>query len=215
MAPKHMHHSYPGLLIVLEGIDGAGKSTQIRRLRLLCEALGLVCINSREPTHGQYGQQLRDSAAQHRLSRTEEHRLLLLDRSEHIDTLIAPALRQSAVVLLDRYYYSSIAYQAGAELSAEQIRADNEAFALTPDLLLLLDLKPEAGLARIGARGDQPNAFESLGTLMHCREVYRSFADLPYARLINAATDLDEVTAATSAAVVQSLLRKGLLGAAS
>lgn len=201
-----MPHHFPGLLVVFEGIDGAGKSTQIRRLGLLCEALGLECVSSREPTYGQYGKQLRDSAAHGRLSRAEEHRLLLLDRREHIDTLIRPALARSAVVLLDRYYYSSIAYQAGPELSAEQIRADNEAFALPPDLLLILDLPPETGLARIGARGDRPNAFEALATLQHCREVYRSFASLPQARLIDATAELDQVTAEASAALVRALM---------
>ncbi|MCB1601038.1 MAG: dTMP kinase, partial [Xanthomonadales bacterium] len=50
-----MSHTLPGLLVVFEGIDGAGKSTQIRRLGLLCEALGLECVSSREPTYGQYG----------------------------------------------------------------------------------------------------------------------------------------------------------------
>jgi dTMP kinase len=208
-----MTHPLPGLLVVFEGIDGAGKSTQIRRLGLLCAALGLECISSREPTYGQYGKQLRDSAAHGRLSRAEEHRLLLLDRREHIDSLIRPALARSAVVLLDRYYYSSIAYQAGPELSAEQIRADNEAFALPPDLLLILDLPPETGLARIDARGDQPNAFEALATLQHCREVYRSFAGLPQARLIDATRDLDEVSAQASAQLLRALLAKGLLSA--
>ena len=81
-----------GLLVVFEGIDGAGKSTQIRRLGLLCQALGFECVSSREPTYGQYGKQLRDSAASGRLTRTEEHQLLLLDRREHLDTLVAPAL---------------------------------------------------------------------------------------------------------------------------
>lgn len=206
-----MSHTLPGLLVVFEGIDGAGKSTQIRRLGLLCEALGLECVSSREPTYGQYGKQLRDSAAHGRLSRAEEHRLLLLDRREHIDTLIRPALMRSAVVLLDRYYYSSIAYQAGPELSAEQIRADNEAFAPAPDLLLILDLPPETGLARIGARGDRPNAFEALATLQHCREVYRSFAGLAYARLIDATADLDQVTAKASAALLRALMARRLL----
>ena len=100
MAAQAHVPTLPGLLVVFEGIDGAGKSTQIRRLGLLCEALGLECVSSREPTYGQYGRQLRDSAAHGRLSRAEEHRLLLLDRREHIDTLIRPALMRSAVVLL-------------------------------------------------------------------------------------------------------------------
>lgn len=205
-----MTDSHRGLLVVLEGIDGAGKSTQIRRLQMLAQALGFECLASREPTYGQYGKRLRDSAASGRLSRQEEHQLLLLDRREHLDTLVQPALARGAVVLLDRYYFSSIAYQAGPGLSAEQIRADNEAFAPPPDLLLILDLPVEVGLARIGARGDRPNAFEAVATLQHCREVYRSFSDEPYARLIDASGDADAVTAQASAALVRALQEKRL-----
>jgi dTMP kinase len=200
-----------GLLVVFEGIDGAGKSTQIRRLALLTRALGFECVESREPTYGQFGKQLRDSAASGRLSRREEHALLLLDRREHVDTLVGPALARGAMVLLDRYYFSSIAYQAGSELSAEQIRVDNEAFAPRPDLLLILDLPVETGLARIGARGDRPNAFEAVATLEHCREVYRSFAGESFARMIDANADADQVTAAASAALVRVLNARQLL----
>ena len=200
-----------GLLVVFEGIDGAGKSTQIRRLALLTRALGFECVESREPTYGQYGRLLRESAAIQRLSRTREHELLLLDRREHLGTLVQPALARGAVVLLDRYYFSSIAYQAGPELSAEQIRADNEAFAPKPDLLLILELPVKTGLARIGARGDRPNAFEAVATLQHCREVYRGFAGEPYARLIDATQDTDHVTAAASAELVRVIAACGLL----
>jgi len=200
-----------GLLVVFEGIDGAGKSTQIRRLALLARALGFECIESREPTYGQYGRLLRESAAVERLSRTREHELLLLDRREHLDTLVQPALARGAVVLLDRYYFSSIAYQAGPGLAAEQIRAENEAFAPKPDLLLILDLPVEVGLARIGARGDRPNAFEAVTTLQHCRTVYRGFAGEPYARLIDATQDADQVSASASAALVRTMAERALL----
>ena len=206
-----MTDSHRGLLVVLEGIDGAGKSTQIRRLQLLAQALGFECVASREPTYGQYGKRLRDSAASGRLSRHEEHQLLLLDRREHLETLVQPALARGAVVLLDRYYFSSIAYQAGPGLSAERIRADNEAFAPPPDLLLILDLPVELGLARIGARGDRPNAFEAVATLQHCREVYAGFAGEPYAKLIDASGDADGVTAQASVALLRTLQAKRLL----
>lgn len=202
-------HSIPGgLFMVLEGIDGAGKSTQIRRLQLLCEALGLTVVCSREPTYGPYGRQLRESAASGRLGADEEHRLLLLDRRLHVDELIQPMLDRGGVVILDRYYYSSIAYQGAAGLDPAMIQRDNEAFAPVPDLLLILDLDPKVGIARISARGDRPNAFESLSILEHCRAVYKSFADLPCARLIDASADADQVTAQASAALIRQLALK-------
>lgn len=201
-------HIPGGFLLVLEGIDGAGKSTQIRRLQLLCDAFGLRSVASREPTYGPYGRQLRESAASARLAPAEEHRLLLLDRAQHVAELINPALARGEVVILDRYYYSSIAYQGAAGLDPELIRRDNEVIAPTPDLLLILDLDPAAGIARIHARGDRPNAFEASRTLTWCREVYRSFASLPYARLIDANADVDSVGAHAAAALVGALARK-------
>ena len=197
-----------GLLIVFEGIDGAGKSTQIERLRALGATLQLDCIASREPTMGTHGRQLRESAVHGRLGVREEHRLLMLDRREHLQTLILPALARGAVVILDRYYFSSVAYQSGEILSAEQILADNESFARVPDLLLLLDLPPETGLARIALRGARPDAFESLATLTRCREVYRSFASCAYARLIDASQDACAVAGQVEAAFMQALHRK-------
>lgn len=190
------HTAIPdGLLVVFEGIDGAGKSTQIRRLALLLQALGLECVCSREPTAGVHGQALRDSALRARRTRAEEHALLLADRREHLDGLLCPALARGAVVLLDRYYFSSIAYQSGAELDPARIEADNRAFAPEPDLLLILDLDPERGIERIRARGDQPNAFEALDNLRRCRAIYRGFAERRYARLVDAGADADQVAA--------------------
>ncbi len=112
------------------------------------------------------------------------------------------ALSRGAVVLLDRYYFSSVAYQSGDELGAAQILADNQAFARTPDLLLLLDLPAPVGLARIGQRGAR-DAFESLATLEHCRAVYLSFATLDYARLIDAQADAETVASAVASAFLE------------
>jgi dTMP kinase len=202
-------HPIPGgLLVVFEGIDGAGKSTQIERLVALARERGHECVASREPTYGPYGRQLRESARSGRLAVEDEHRLLLLDRRQHVDELIAPALGRGAVVVLDRYYFSSVAYQSGGALSAEQILADNRAFAPTPDLLLLLDLPVEIGLARIGARDAKPDAFESLATLTRCREVFLGFATLPYARLIDATQSVDAMAADVAAAFALAVDRK-------
>lgn len=103
-----------GRLIVFEGIDGTGKSTHIGHLRKYLEGKGLEVVQSFEPTRGQWGRMLRDSAVTGRLSVEEEVALFLKDRREHVETLIAPALARGAWVLLDRYYLSMMAYQARA-----------------------------------------------------------------------------------------------------
>lgn len=194
-----------GFFIVIEGIDGAGKSSHARRLALLLRALDFEVVASREPTMGQYGRRLRESMQSGRLAAEDEHRLLLLDRREHLETLVRPALARGAVVILDRYYHSSVAYQGAAGLDPERVRADNEAFADRPHLLLLLDLDIDSALERIGARGDTPNAFESRRTLSACRDTYLGFARLPEARLIDARAPIEAVGAAVDAAALRAL----------
>jgi len=194
-----------GLLVVFEGIDGAGKSTQIARLAAFVTSLGLECVSSREPTMGIYGRQLRESALQSRKSVEAEHQLLMLDRREHLAELVMPALARGAVVVLDRYYFSSVAYQSGSTLSEAQILADNEAFARAPDLLFILDLPINISLARIGQRGSGADAFESTETLTRCRDVFLRFATLKYARLLDATRDPIELAQSVRHSLLQRL----------
>lgn len=161
-----------GLLVVIEGIDGAGKSTLIGRLAADLRARGFEVVASREPTHGPHGQALRDTAASGRLDPQAELELLLADRAEHVRELILPALARGAVVLLDRYYYSNAAYQGAAGLDVDHVLALNEAFAPPADVLLLLDLPVSGGLGRIAGRGDRANAFEQADTLQRVRELF-------------------------------------------
>lgn len=204
-----------GLLVVFEGIDGAGKSTQIRRLALLLDALDVDHMLSREPTDGPHGRALRDSAMRGRRSRLEEHELLLADRRQHLQEQLLPALAAGRVVILDRYFYSSIAYQSGPELDAQRIEADNRQFAPEADLLLLLDLDPAQGIERIEARGDRPNAFETRDNLQRCRAIFRSFAARPQARLIDASAHPDAVAAQIAAEVLAAAAIKLNTAAAS
>ena len=102
---------YSGLFIVLEGIDGTGKSTQTQRLATYFSALGWEVVLSREPTDGPWGKKLRESATTGRLEPEQELEYFLLDRKEHVENLILPSLKDDKVVILDRYYFSTMAYQ--------------------------------------------------------------------------------------------------------
>lgn len=168
LSPQH-----PGFLIAIEGIDGSGKTTQAHFVQDFLQARKMPAIRTKEPTGGQWGQVLRDSALTGRLSIEEEVEAFIKDRKEHVKNLILPNLESGKVVIVDRYYFSTAAYQGARGLDPEKLLAQNEEFAPEPDLLVLLDIDPKIGLERIRTRGDRANHFEKTGTLRRAREIFR------------------------------------------
>lgn len=194
-----------GFLIAVEGIDGAGKTTLARAMHAALSA-GTVSVHlSKEPTNGHWGAQLRATAASGRLTPEEELRLLLLDRRQHVDELINPALARGEIVILDRYFFSTAAYQGAEGLDVPGLLAANRAFAPEPDLLLVLDVDPAVGLARVAARGDKPNAFETAENLTRCRDIFNALDD---AVKIDASADASRVLAAAMERVVVRIADK-------
>ena len=190
--------NHPGFLIVLEGIDGAGKSTLQRRLAEWCRERGRTVVTSREPTDGPHGTALRLSAKAGRLSLEAELDLFLQDRAEHAATLIRPALARGEVVILDRYYFSTAAYQGARGLDPQAIVDANEQFAPIPDLVLLLDLDPASGHARIDRRGTALDDFEGATYLSEVRRIFLTL-DRPFIHRLDATRTSDEVFAAARA----------------
>lgn len=182
-----------GLFIVIEGIDGTGKSTQARRLGEWFLSQGREVVVSREPTDGPWGAKLRASAATGRLSPEDELQYFLRDRRQHVEEEIAPSLAAGKVVILDRYYFSSMAYQGSRGFDPVEIRRLNEQFAPVPDLLLILDLDVDSAINRIGVRGDSANEFEKRESLEHCRRIFLSLKNEPFTRVIDSNGSLDEV----------------------
>lgn len=190
-----------GTFIVLDGIDGTGKSTQARRLGDWFVSQGREVVLSWEPTNGPWGTKLRASASTGRLSPEDELEYFLNDRRQHVEELIVPSLAAGKVVILDRYYFSTMAYQGARGMDPAKIRFLNEQFAPVPDLLLILDLDVDVALARIGARGDIANEFEKRENLERCREIFLSLKDEPFTRIIDSNGSLDEVAARIRQAV--------------
>jgi dTMP kinase len=182
-----------GFLLVLEGIDGAGKTTQAERLTKLLTEDGWDVVRSKEPTDGPWGRKLRESATAGRLAANEELELFIRDRREHVANVLRPALDRGAVVIVDRYYFSNAAYQGARGLEPDAILRENEAFAPQPDLLVLLEVPPAVGLRRIQKRGDRANLFEQEEQLAAVAAVF-SRLQRPYLHRVDGTLPAEDVT---------------------
>ena len=165
------------ILIAVEGIDGAGKTTQVRMLRDTLEAIGEHPVTSKEPTNGPWGKIIKDSATTGRLSLEDELDAFLNDRAEHVASLVSPALAEGRIVILDRYFYSSIAYQGSRGANFQEVQSVMESRFPIPDAVFVLDIEPEVGMHRIAhSRGEEPNHFEERGNLAKAREIFQFLA---------------------------------------
>jgi dTMP kinase len=163
-----------GFLIVVDGIDGAGKTTQVEALRQSLTQVGQTPVVSKEPTDGPWGQKIRDSAVSGRMPPDEELAAFVQDRTDHVTQTILPALIGGRIVILDRYYYSTIAYQGCRGADIETLERDMEARFPVPDLTLILDIDPALSIFRIHhSRKETPNEFEKMEGLTKARAIFR------------------------------------------
>lgn len=165
-----------GLFLVVEGPDGVGKTTQAKALAAWLRDLGLSVRQLREPTDGEWGQRIRRAARDHTRpdDPLEEVRWFVEDRREDVMQNILPALAQGTTVVLDRYFYSTAAYQGARGVDVDLILAQNREFAPEPDLCLFLLCDVTVARERIGVRGDH-DAFEALE---YQRRVAETFGQL-------------------------------------
>ncbi|MCY1000161.1 dTMP kinase [Myxococcus sp. MISCRS1] len=179
--------------MAIEGIDGAGKTTQAERLTTLLSAAGLDVVRTKEPTDGTWGRKLRESAQSGRLSAEEELAYFIKDRQEHVQKLLVPALAEGKIVIVDRYYFSTVAYQGARGLDPAELLRMNEAFAPLPDLLVIIDVAPKVGIRRIQERGDKGNHFEEEGNLNAVAKVFGEM-DFNYLFRVDGEREVDDVT---------------------
>jgi dTMP kinase len=172
-----------GKLIVFEGPEGAGKTTQLKRLAERLSVVGLPCLALREPGGTPVGDAIREILLdpERELTDATEALLFMASRAELIAREIRPALETGTLVLLDRFFLSTYAYQvAGRGLREDEIRSANTLATggLIPDLTLLLDISAGDGLARADARGGR-DRMERSGADFHDRVggAFRKFTD--------------------------------------
>jgi len=170
-----------GLFIAFEGGEGAGKSTQARRLAEALTARGYDVVLTFEPGGTELGRQIRalllDKNSSDMTARTEAM-LYAADRAQHVGEVIRPALERGAVVITDRYVDSSLAYQGGGrELDVAEVRRLSQwaTDGLSPDLTVLLDIDPEVGLRRATGPGDRLED-EELAFHQRVREAFLAIA---------------------------------------
>lgn len=164
-----------GVLIVFEGTDGTGKSTQLQLLAQHLRENNLPVVTTREPTDGKYGKKIRQLYTNRgTYGREEELELFLADRREHVEKLLAPSLDTGKIILCDRYFLSTVAYQGAIGFDPETILELNS-FAPDPDIALLFQMPLERALTRIvDNRGDTLNDFEQLDNLRKVSDIFNS-----------------------------------------
>jgi len=173
-----------GLLIVLEGIDGSGKTTQARALLRRLRRRGRKAVFFREPTRGRWGREIKRLAVRaDSLTPEEQLDLFVKDRRENVALNLKPALAAGKIVVLDRYYFSTIAYQGAKGLDTGRIRRINEAFAVRPDLVVILDVDAAAGLGRIAGRKTRDELFEREDYLVRVARIFRGLSGPRFAHI--------------------------------
>jgi dTMP kinase len=201
-----------GFLFVLEGIDGSGKSSACVKLKLILESEGYDVVHLREPTNESiWGKEIRARSPRGELSPFEELELFIRDREWHVQNRILPALNSGKLVLLDRYFFATGAYQSEATgLLWQEILKRNreEIHAPEPDLVFILDVDAEVGLARATGRENRANLqFERLERLVKVRAAYLEIAehDSGKFRIIDAEKSLDAVVQEVHREIIQTI----------
>ena len=168
---------YKGKFIVLEGIDGSGKSTQVKLLKKYFEGQGFLVILTKEPTNdSSVSKKIRQILNKEVIVEAKKlQELFIQDRKEHLEKLIIPSLKDGKIVISDRYYFSTIAYGESAAVSREWLIEKNSNF-LAPDISIIVDLDPKICIERIRANRSSIDLFEEIEKLKMVRKKYKELA---------------------------------------
>lgn len=180
-------------MLAFEGIDGCGKSTHAHFAVEYLTSRGYDAVLLKEPsTESPAGKKLMKALqSDKRPSPEEELMLFVEDRKWDVEKRILPALKDGKIVVMDRYYYSTVAYQGALGIDTDEIFQMNS-FAPEPDITFILDIEPEEALKRISERKGR-DYFEELEYLRKVREIFLSMGERSEVRIIDSSRDTDSV----------------------
>ena len=190
-----------GLFITFEGVDGCGKTTQIKLLKEYFEKQGKTVLLTREPGAKGLGVKLREILLNYdgEVSPNCESFLFLADRAQHIDTIIKPAVERGEIVLCDRHTDSTVAYQGygrGVDLDRINMLNDIATSGMKPDLTFIFDIDIETSMSRVGKEKDR---MESAGVefFKRVREGYLNIAkqEPNRVKLLNGSDEIEDIHA--------------------
>lgn len=185
------------LFILFEGIDGSGKSTLSELIYQHYKNMGVSAVKLMEPTDGVWGRRIREMLNGTEVPSPEEQlELFLCDREDDMRRNILPSLEGKKMIIMDRYYYSTAAYQGAMGLSPEYVLNENVKRGFPkPDRVYLIDIEPEKSLKRIAGRqaGDNGDLFEKRRFLEQVRHIYLAIADESFC-ILNGDAGIDELS---------------------
>ena len=197
-----------GVFICIEGLDGSGKTTHAHRIVRNLQKNGIDAVYTTEPSTGDLGKFIRSSAVlegKKRVPRVVEALLFALDRVEHLEKDVKPALEEGKIVISDRCVYSSLAYQGAAGLDLTWIEEINR-MALPADLAIYIDVPPEVVVKRIRRK---KSVMETLDTQRKVQEVYMKYVTNGQLVAVDGDKRKDSVTESILAVIMDFLEKNG------
>lgn len=181
------------MIIAIEGIDGAGKTTIVNFLKEELSKRNYDVVTFKEPTNSKWGMEIQKLFNNRDATPEKEFELFLKDREHDVKKNIIPAIKDGKIVIMDRYYYSMYPYQGTLGINEETIKKENEKIAPKPNLVIILDISPRTSLERIKKRKSKQDKFENLNYLEKVRKAFLSYKKDKRVVIINAEKDLDYI----------------------
>lgn len=179
---------------MLEGLDGAGISTQAPRLEQHLKACGCKTLLTKEPTSNQIGKFIKSALNEDWRATSKSLQLLFIaDRAKHLEDEIEPALEAGRFVICNRYFFSTLAYGFATGVNFEWLYAANKTFRV-PDLTIFVDISPDLSMSRIMKGKERREIFEKREMQGKVRKAYLNLAKKFKFRIVNGENGVDETS---------------------